>query len=216
MARLEVAFARLESLPETLGSRDAPLIVMPFIDVDAARRSAFQLAARADSPGLLVCVQDAARVGFISAANQVFRKSLAPQFGYVAQDAFAGRSWLSIALKALNKRQGGLLGFNDGKWVGSLAAFGLADRSWAMSNYGGDLFHPGYKRHYADVELTIIAMQQRKFRFDPLAMLIEVDWNKEAEGAPGVDPDDRLLYHRRGQTAYDRKVTSPALRRLFK
>jgi hypothetical protein len=215
MAKLDVAFTRLEGLPETLGSADKPLIVMPFIDVDAARRSAFQLAARAEVDGLLLCIQDAARIGFIAVANTVFRKSLSPQFGYVAQDAFAGRNWLSIGVKALNDRQGGLLGFNDGKWAGSLAAFGLVDSGWARTNYGGDLFHPGYKRHYADVELTLIAMQQRKFRFDPLAMLVEVDWDKEAAGS-GVDADDRLLYHRRGQTSYDRKVTSPALRRLFK
>lgn len=27
----------------------------------------------------------------------------------------------------------GLLGFNDGKWQGQLASFGLADRAWAES-----------------------------------------------------------------------------------
>jgi hypothetical protein len=30
-------------------------------------------------------------------------------------------------------KQAGLLGFNDGKWQGQLASFGLADRAWAES-----------------------------------------------------------------------------------
>lgn len=210
---LEVLFVRTETLPATIGAEGGPLIVMPFIDVEMARRSALQLAARAGAAGRLLCVQDVHRDGFISVANKVFRRSEAPQFGYVAQDAFAGRNWLALGLAALADRDGGLVGFNDGKWGGALAAFGLARRDWAMGNYDGDLFHAGYRRHYADVELTLIAMQQRRFRFDPLAVLVEVDWGKEAAG---VDPEDRLFYYRRIQTSFDRKVTSPGLKRLFK
>jgi hypothetical protein len=212
-ATLQVAFARLETVPETISVESGPLVVMPFIDVDIARRSAIQLAGRAGATGTLLCVQDTKRLGFIAVANTVFRRSTAAQFAYVAQDAFAGRNWLAIATAALRDKDGGLLAFNDGKWAGSLAAFGLADREWAMGNYGGDLFFPEYRRHYADVELTLIAMQQRKFRFDPLSLLVEVDWDKESAG---VHADDRLLYYRRGQTSFDRKVTSQALKRLFK
>ena len=82
-----------------------------------------------------------------------------------------------------------------------------------MSNYGGDLFCPDYKRHYADVELTLIAMQQRKLRFEPISLVVELDWQKEERT---VDEEDRQTYYRRGQNAFDRKVTNAGLRRLFK
>ena len=152
------------------------------------------------------------RTGFVAVANAAFRRSISPQFAYVAQDAFAGRGWLRAGLAGLAGNDGSLLAFNDGKWMGALAAFGMADRVWAAANYDGDLFYPGYKRHYADAELTLLAMQQRKFRFEPLALLIELDWDKETSA---VDEADRLLYHKRSQGAFDRKVTNASLRRLF-
>jgi hypothetical protein len=211
--RLEVGFATLDSLPDTVGHNDAPLIVMPFVDAVEANRSAQLMARRAGADGQLLCIHDVHRIGFIAVANIAFRRSIAPQFGYVAQDAFAGRRWLALALEALAEKDGGLLGFNDGKWGGVLAAFGLASRPWALANYGGDLFWPEYKSHYADVELTLIAMQQRKFRFEPLSVLVEADWEKDIRQ---VDAADRLTYYRRGQSAFDGKVTNAGLRRMFK
>jgi len=211
--RLDVAFATLDSLPATLGREDAPLIVMPFTDAGAANRAAQLMARRAAVAGNILCIHDVHRVGFIKVANTAFRRSVAPQFGYVAQDAFAGRRWLALALDALAEKNGGLLAFNDGKWAGVLAAFGLASREWAQGNYDGDFFCPEYTSHYADVELTLIAMQQRKFRFEPLSLLVEVDWDKDSHQ---VDGSDRLLYYQRGQTAFDGKVTNASLRRMFK
>ncbi len=209
---LNIAILRADALPDQLGTADAPLIVMPFINAPMARRAAPQLAQRAGTGGMLLCIEDVDRRGFVATANDAFRRSAAPQFGYVAQDAYAGRSWLVQAMAKLGEGDGGLLAFNDGKWGGALAAFGLVARDWARGNYDGDLFFPGYTSHYADVELTLVAMQQRKFRFDPLALLVEVDYGKDVRT---VDAADRLLYHKRAQTAFDRKVTSPSLRRMF-
>ena len=211
--RLDVAFATLGSLPAVLGRDDAPLAVMPFTDAAMAHRAAQLMARRAGVAGQLLCIHDVDRLGFVAIANIAFRRSVAPQFGYVAQDAFAGRNWLALALEKLAEKEGGLLAFNDGKWHGMLAAFGLASRGWALANYGGDLFFSEYQRHYADVELTLIAMQQRKFRFEPLALLVEADWEKDSHQ---VDAADRLLYYRRGQSAFDGRVTNPGLRRMFK
>lgn len=210
---LRITFAKLDNLAPSLGSEGEPLVVMPFINPVFAARSAAQLARRADVTGHLLCIHDVEQKGFIEVANTAFRRSVAPHFAYVAQDAFAGRGWLAAGLEALGKKGGGLLAFNDGKWNGALAAFGLVERGWALTNYDGDLFHPGYKRHYADVELTIIAMQQKRLRYSPEALLVEVDWKKERSV---VEQADRLLYYRRGQTAFDRKVPDPGLRRLFK
>jgi hypothetical protein len=211
--RLDVAFATLDSLPATLGREDAPLIVMPFTDAVMAHRGAQLMARRSAVAGDILCIHDVQRAGFIAVANTAFRRSIAPQFGYVAQDAYAGRRWLALALKELADKNGGLLAFNDGKWGGLLAAFGLVERDWALDNYSGDLFCPLYKSHYADVELTLVAMQQRKFRFEPLSVLVEADWDKDSHQ---VDGNDRLLYYQRSQTAFDGKVTNANLRRLFK
>ena len=213
MSEPRILFATLDTLPQTLGGEGEPLVVLPFTNPVLAARSASQLARRAGTVGTILCIHDTAGKGFIKVANSAFRRSVAPYFAYVAQDAFAGREWLSSALEAIDKNGGGLLAFNDGKWAGRLAAFGLARREWAQGNYDGDLFHSGYKRHYADVELTLIAMQQRRLRYSPNALLVEVDWKKEASP---VDEADRLLYYQRGQTAFDRKVPNPGLRRMFK
>jgi hypothetical protein len=211
--QLDVTFATVESLPAELGQADAPLIVMPFVDAAMAHRAAQLMARRAGIAGQLLCIHDVERIGFVAVANLAFRRSVAPQFGYTAQDAFAGRRWLVLALEKLAENDGGLLAFNDGKWAGMLAAFGLVSRQWALGNYGGDLFFPEYKRHYADTELTLLAMQQRKYRFEPLALLVEADWEKDGLQ---VDAADRVLYYRRGQGAYDGRVTNAGLRRLFR
>ncbi|MET0271086.1 MAG: hypothetical protein ABW173_11735 [Sphingomonas sp.] len=213
----EVRFVTLDTLPERIGREDRPLVVMPFIDLAPARRSAVQIARRAGTPVSVLGVLDAGRSGFIAVANAAYRRSVAPWFAYVAQDAFAGRGWLAAGLRALEAEEdggaGGLLAFNDGKWGGALAAFGMVRRAWADGNYAGDLFHPAYRRHYADAELTVLAMQQRRLRHDPAALLVEVDWDKEQAG---VAPEDRRLFADRADAGFDGRVADPALSRLFR
>lgn len=208
----EVVFASAEALPARIGRDDRPLVVMPYIDAAAAKRSAVQMARRAGTPVSVVCVADDRRRGFIAVANAAFRRTAAPFVAYVAQDAFAGRGWLAHGLRALEVGQGGLLAFHDGKWAGALAAFGMVRADWARGNYAGDLFHPGYRSHYADTELTVLAMAAGALRHDPQAMLVEVDWDKEA-GA--VSPEDRALYAARAGAGFDGRVADARLRALF-
>lgn len=209
---LSVTMTKGDALPDAIGEADRPLVVIPFTDAEMVARCAAQLARRAGAQGTLLAIHDREGRGFIATANEAFRRSRAPFFAYVAQDAFAGRDWLKYGLAGIDQNAGGLLAFNDGKWHGALAAFGLVRREWASANYDGALFHPSYKSHYADVELTLVAMQQRRFRYVPQAMLVEVDWEKEAKA---VSQEDRVQFHRRNQTAFDRKVTDPGLRRMF-
>lgn len=208
---LRVEFATLSTMPAHVDGGAAPLIVMPFIEPVQAQRAAAQLARRAGTSGLLLAVNDDVRAGFVAVANRVFRGSSSASFGYVAQDAFAGRDWLRRGVDAL-AGGGGLLAFNDGKWQGVLAAFGLVDRAWATGNYGGDLFHPAYRSHYADAELTVLALAGGRHRYDPDAVLVEVDWDKEGKG---VDEGDRAAYRARAGGGFDGRVSEPRLLGLF-
>lgn len=209
---LDIVFTQASAVGAAIGCVDRPLVVMPFIDPALAVRSATQLARRAGMRGTLLAVEDAERIGFIAVVNAIFRATPAPALAYVAQDAFAGRDWLAQAMAA-RAVQGGLVAFHDGKWNGALAAFGLVDTRWARANYAGDLFFSGYRRHYADVELTLLAQAQGRLRHDPAAVLIEVDWDKEAAG---VDADDRALFGSRAAAGFDNQVADVALRSRFR
>ena len=183
------------------------LVAMPFINADHAQRAAKLMASRANAPGMILCIHDEKEEGFITLINRAFTKTQSAYFAYVAQDAFAGKDWLKEALSAMGDQKH-FLGFNDGKWAGALAGFGLARRSWAVNHYGGNFFYPQYKRHYADAELTLLAMQAGVYAYDPSSLLIEVDWDKDGAN---VDPGDRKLFLERKQHGFDGKVTNTAL-----
>lgn len=188
------------------------LIVMPFIDAARAQEAARQLTLRANADGLLLCVHDDEREGFVSIANQAFAMSSHERVGYVAQDAFAGRHWLRMALDVFATRKPGLLAFNDGKWLGELASFGLVDRRWALGNYGGPLFHPGYRSHYADVELTLLARHAGRYAYEANAVLVEIDAEKDVKP---VSEQDRDLFLSRRQSGFEGRVKDTALLEKF-
>ncbi len=210
---MQVAFASSKTLSGMTLAPNGLLIAMPFIDAVAARRSAVQLAERAGCDGLILAIHDDDRQGFVATINQAFRCSESRLFGYTAQDAFAGRDWLSRADRALGRRPGKLLAFNDGKWSGALAAFGLADRAWAGQNYGGDFFHPGYHSHYADTELTVLARSKSVLAYDPEAVLIEVDWDKSGKA---VRSQDQSLYRARAGQGFEGRVNDNILLNGFR
>ena len=178
-----------------------------------ARKTAKQLIGRAECPGLLIAVQDSERQGFIRTVNSVFRATNSELFGYVAQDAYSGRAWGEKVLRALSGKDRSLLSFNDGKWQGLLAAFGVARRAWAERNYAGDLFMPDYHSHYADVELTLMALQDGCHAYDPNCVMVEIDYEKD--GKPIHGPD-RSLYLQRLQSGFAGRVSSPKLLDLFR
>jgi len=186
------------------------LVAMPFINADHAQRAATLMASRANAPGMILCIHDESEEGFITLVNRAFAKTQSAYFAYGAQDAFAGKDWLKEALSAMGDQKH-FLGFNDGKWAGALAGFGIARRSWVAQNYNGNFFYPDYKRHYADAELTLLAMQAGVYAYEPNSLLVEVDWDKD--GAV-VNPSDRKLFLERKETGFDGKVSNPALLNL--
>ena len=183
------------------------VIVMPCTEVEQASQAARLMCGRAGvADAVVVAVLDEAREGFVAVANRAFSLTESPYFGYAAQDAFAGRQWLRLALQTLEQQNKGLLGFNDGKWGGLLAAFGLGRRGWLAHNYGGSLFFEGYAQHYADTELTVLALGNSQYCYSPQAVLVELDWEKDKKP---VNSDDKMLFSKR-KTGWLREHVSQA------
>jgi hypothetical protein len=184
-------------------SSPGALLVMPFVDGRQARRAAALMSARAGADGLLLAVHDDRREGFIRVANRVFLGSDSSYFGYVAQDAFPGRYWLRRALALFARPSVQLVAFNDGKWFGALAAYGLARRAWAAQNYGGPLFFPLYRRHYADAELSVLAASDGGLGYSADSVLVEADWDKDRKP---VDEGDRRLFRARASARFEGRL----------
>lgn len=197
----------------TASGSDEPVVVMPWVDRSRASHAARLLAQRAGAPMLLLAIEDDQGVGPVQIWNDALRSTTGNWFAYVADDAFPGRYWLRHARAALARRpEAHLLAFNDGKWFGQLAGFGLVRRQWLQSVYGQALFHTGYRQHYGDTELTLIARQQKCLAYDPHAMLIEVDALKDSRP---VHSEDRQLFLERCANGFDGRVSDPALLRQF-
>lgn len=194
---------------------DAPVIaVMPFLRRDAARRAAELMVSRAAAPLQVLAVQDDAWAGPVEIWNTAIRHTRGAFVIYCAEDAFAGRYWLRYALEAFAQKPAAcLLAFNDGKWFGQLAAFGLVRRSWLTPLYGGALFHPGYAQHYGDTELTLVARQQDALAYHPHSLLVEMDHAKDGKA---VNPQDKALFGVRARTGFDGRVTDGALLASFR
>jgi hypothetical protein len=195
---------------------DGTLVVVPAIDLEMGKKAASLAASRASAQGLVLVVLDTARIGLVKIHNQVFQNSKSTYYAYLAQDAFVGRNWLSLGVAALNAQgsgAAGLLGFNDGKWQGQLASFGLARREWVNEIYGGSFFFEGYSSHYADTELTLIAREQGRYAYEPNAVVIEVDWQKDTN--PTTNAQDKSLFNTRAQQGFGGRVVSSELKGLF-
>ncbi len=188
-------------------------MVLPWINQKQAFSAAEILLARAGLPFDLILIQDDQHLGPSAILNAAFQKSRADLFGYLAQDAFPSRNWLAQGAAAIKKTSAGLLAFNDGKWAGQIAAFGLANRKWVNSIYGGrSLFYSGYQQHYGDVELSLIARQQKRLVYDGNAVMMEIDFSKESRT---VNLKDRECFAARKLTGFDGRVTDSQLLGLF-
>ena len=192
---LQTLFAKTSELAEFKAVRhDDAVLVLPFIDEELARRLADVLVRRALHPGLVVLIEDDRRLGFIKTANAICSRSSSRYFGYLAQDVFPSDGWLQAALSILDATENGLLAFNDGRFHGTLAVFGLARRTWLKSLYHRFVFFPGYQSHYGDTELSAIAIHQNTLVYNPGCVMLEVDYEKHTKAN---NPDDKALFEQR-------------------
>lgn len=189
------------------------VVLLPWIDRAKARQAIETMVWRAGVHATYVALQDDTAAGPVALLNAAMPRVDCEAVAYVAEDAFAGRYWLRRGLACLNAQPGrGLLAFNDGKWFGRLAGFGLVRRQWLAPLYGGRLFHPDYRRHYGDTELSVVALQQGAMAYDPEAVLVEVDHGKDGRK---TDPADRMTFMVRSRTGFDGYVSSPSLLSIF-
>jgi len=168
-------------------------VIMPTIDLEMANRTVIQMQVKAGKHADYFVIEDFERNGFVNVVNDAVHKLTDyDYYVYVAQDAYAGEWWLKYALDEIIDRDAGLLAFNDGKWNGKLAAFGMVEKNWMKQNYKGDMFFKGYNANYCDVELTLLAMRDNKFSYTPESVLVEVDYKKH-----GVNLKDKDLFNKR-------------------
>lgn len=209
---MQIEYITAARLRKTAPFEAHAVVAMPATDPVQAERSARLMARRAGVDGLILVVYDEERNGFINTCNLAFKNSRSHYFAYVAQDAFAGRVWLKVAQIQLEKTGKGMLAFNDGKWQGQLASFGMVSRTWAERHYNGDLFFPLYHSHYADAELTLVAKTHDQLCYAPRSVMIEVDWEKEDKL---INDADRQLFRRRVSTFFDGRVPDTSDCRIF-
>ena len=204
--------SKLRSSPSLCVAQASTVAILPWTKKIQARRAAELMLARAGAELLVLAVQDDLAAGPMAVWNCAIHCTSGSFVIYCAQDAFAGRYWLRLALQAMQQPQAGLLAFNDGKWFGQLAAFGLVRRQWLEPIYNGHLFNPDYAQHFGDTELTLIARQQKALVYSPHALLIEVDHHKDQRL---VNEEDRALFRQRAASGFDNHVYDPALLASF-
>ncbi|MEN8252784.1 MAG: hypothetical protein ABFQ62_00185 [Patescibacteria group bacterium] len=190
-------------------------VLMPATDESQAAQAAKTMVARAGISCQIKIIMDDKKEGFIKIINDYVKANKPELIVYTAQDALVGQGWLKNALTEMLLIGAGLVGFNDGKWSGRLASFGLVQRGWYKQLYGGNLFHPGYGSHYADTELTQIAKEQRAYVYAENAIMMEVDHKKAVGKGKGVEKKDKKLYRKRASEGFDGLVESKKLREEF-
>lgn len=175
-------------------------VIMPCIDTKKGMDTASILSKRAGIDSKILIIHDTLRQGFIKILNNTAARVSTRYVVYLAEDAFPSIDWLRCAYDILEKSGKGLLAFNDGKWRGRIASFGMVRIDWVKSLYGGLIFYPEYNAHKADNELTVIARTQNMLEYNPECTLIEYDPNKVFKENV---PKDKELFRKRFQQGFD-------------
>jgi hypothetical protein len=179
------------------GNEKIVSVIMPTTDIAQAVQSARRMIDNAGMPMRMIIAHDSIRQGYIKTLNSIAKEVASKFIVYVAQDALAGKNWLKIAYQNIVKHEKSLLAFNDGKYDGDLATFGLVKKSFCEKFYGaGNIFFEGYHSHRADDELTLLAKLHQQLAYAPTALMLEVDYRLQRE----INPDDVKLFNLRKQS----------------
>lgn len=197
---------------------DGVAVVMPSIDTARATEAARILVRRAGMPTHVFIAEDTHRQGFIRTLNTTAAALDVKYVVYLAEDALPGSDWLSLAYEKLETTGKGLLAFNDGKWRGRIASFGMVRKSWVKNLYGGPIFYAGYRTHRADNELTVIARATGQSIYAAECALLENDTSKifrrSETDASNFSLDDKNLFIARFNSCFEGIVTPECLEPL--
>lgn len=173
---------------------DGVTVVMPATDITQAVLAAQRMVRFAGMPMRMVIVKDFIGQGFIKTVNAVSNRLRPEYLAYVAQDALAGKNWLVRAYQQMTAENKSVCAFNEGRFLGNLAQFGLVKVAFTAQHYGEhNVFYDQYIKHRADDELTLLAKLHNEFVFAKDALLMEVDYSLQKNiHAPDLD-----LYKRR-------------------
>ena len=205
----------LTSAGDTHGRLSAKTVVLlPWLDASMAQTALQTMAWRAGAPAVYLALHDDTGMGPVALLNAALAKVDCEMVVYTAQDAFPGRYWLRNALACLHSQPAkGLLAFNDGKWFGQLAAFGLVRRAWLAGRLRAQpllpRLSPPLRRHRAHCRRAAT----RCAGLRPRPVLVEVDHDKDQRT---VDAQDRRLYLRRAAQGFDARVVDPTLLKRFR
>ena len=193
-------------------------VIMPCIDREKGEKTAQVLKHRAGIDCEVLVVLDDIRQGFIKTLNAAATRVDVKYIVYLAQDAYPGREWLKCAYDVLENTGKGLLAFNDGKWHGYIASFGMVRTSWVKTLYNGPVLFPGYKSHAADNEITVIARCQDMHIYDAMCTLVEYDPEKAILPLWGKlqSREDKILFKERFKKGFDGLASLEKLKNLSK
>jgi len=144
---------------------------------------------------VILIIQQDGWSGWVALHNWAVKNLDFDYYCYSCGDYYPGKAYLKMAYEIAIQEGRKLIAFNDGKWGGYIATAGLVEKKWMEKNYDGDLFYSGYKKHYADTELSMIAMEQDVMGYCPDAVLIEIDFEKDNHAY--IDKLDQVLFHSR-------------------
>lgn len=139
--------------------------------------------------------------GWIVAHNWACKNLEWEYYLYACADYFPGKDFVKIGMNALKKHNGGLFAFNDGKWGGLLATTGIVSKKWITGVYGDNIFNPIYKYHYADTELSLFAINDKKMVYSPSAVFMEVDYEDKC-----VNEEDRKKFNDQKKNFFNGKI----------
>lgn len=169
---------------------------MPCIDRELGTKVMQQLADNAGLEADYHLLMDDERKGFTYKINEFV--TLYPKeydfYIYTAQDAFGGKNWLLEAYTTMRDTGKGVLAFNDNKWGGRLAAFGMV-----RASYKKPFFESCYHTHYADTELSVAATVDGQLCYNPKAIMFEVDYDKKKKE---VNKRDKEIFKKRQKKYY--------------
>jgi len=184
---------------------DKVLISIPYISTDKNIDKLEKLyRKRAGERVAILLTEDTNRKHFFKIQNEIFEayKDQFDWFVYSASDYFPGKNFIAHALLTAKCTGKKFIAFNDGKWDGDSATVGMIHKDLVPDLYDTNtLFHTGYKQHYGDTDLSVRGKLLVEYAYSPMALLVEVDYNKDLN-ALRVNLNDKALFDKRRKLSF--------------